>query len=326
MALHGVIEGKVEPYGGQSNLVPWWSFTKTVLAGAALALVAQHRLDLDEPVKVDPSDDQAIDDRAIEDAPTERKPFTLRHLLQHTSGLPDYGGLPEYHAAVMARQEPWTHQELLQRVSSSNLLFAPGTSWAYSNVGYLFVRRIIEQTMDSDLDLALRALVFDPLGIHSVFIARTAHDLDCTVWGNERRYHPGWVYHGLAVGPASAAAGVLDRLLYSPFLPSHLKTDMLHAVSVGGPFAGRPAVEPGYGLGLMVDLQSPFGRMAGHTGQGPGSTAAVYSFPDLSSPRTIAAFAPVDGADSAGALETYVQTMVKRPGLDASPIRHTNEI
>ncbi|MGH7866774.1 MAG: serine hydrolase domain-containing protein [Candidatus Dormibacteraceae bacterium] len=289
MAIQGVIVGKAEHRSGQSILVPWWSFTKTVLAGAALALVGQHRLDLDRPI--------------------EGKLYSLRHLLQHTSGLPDYGGLREYQAAVTAREEPWPRGELLSRVRSNELLFAPGTSWAYSNVGYLFVRQIIEQTLDMELGDALRELVFDPLGAHSAFIATSVEHLDGMAWGNERSYHPRWVYHGLAVGTASAAAVVLEGLLYSRLLPDHLRAQLLSAVSAGARFHGRPFVRPSYGLGLMIDLQSPLGRMVGHTGQGPGSSAAVYSFPDLTPPRTLAAFAPGDGTDALGALETHIQTL-----------------
>jgi D-alanyl-D-alanine carboxypeptidase len=226
--------------------------------------------------------------------------------LQHTAGLPDYGRLPEYHAAVAAGEEPWTEEELLRRVGPAELLFAPGTSWAYSNVGYLFVKEILERAGNAGLHEVIRVLVFGPVGAHRSFLATSVKHLDATAWGNERRYHPGWVYHGLAVGPPSEAALVLQAMLYTAFLPDHLKSELLRTVSVGGPFPGRPAVAPSYGLGVTIDSQSSLGRMVGHTGQGPGSTGAVYSFPDVTPPRTLSAFAPRDDADAAGALESHV--------------------
>jgi D-alanyl-D-alanine carboxypeptidase len=123
--------------------LPWWNFSKTALAAAALALVAQDRLSLDEPVK--------------------GKPFTLRQLLQHRAGLPDYGALPAYHRAVAARELPWLPAELMERVQANTLIFEPGGGWRYSNVGYVFVRGLIEEAAREPLDQALRRLTFDPL-------------------------------------------------------------------------------------------------------------------------------------------------------------------
>jgi len=68
-----------------------------------------------------------------------------------------------------------------------------------------------------------------------------------------------------------------------------METAFLSAV----PFRADPGARAGYGLGLMVDVASPRGRCSGHTGQGPGSTAAAYRFADLDPPCTAAAFAPV---------------------------------
>jgi len=266
MLTNRIITGEAGLASGQLLLVPWWSFTKTVLAGAVLALVARRRLDLDEPVA--------------------GMPYGLRNLLQHTSGLPDYGDVPEYHAAVAAGEKPWPRDELLRRVRSDQLLFEPGGSWSYSKVGYLLVRQMIERATGLGLDEALRTLLFEPLGIEGVFVATSIGDLEHTVWGNERQYDPGWVYHGLVIGSPFAAASFLHRLLFGRFLAAHLKTEILNPVSAGGPFPGRPFVVPSYGLGVMIDLKNRLGFVVGHTGQGPGSTAAIYSFPDLGEPRT----------------------------------------
>ena len=68
-------------------VVPWWSFTKTVIAAAALVLVQKKRLALDRPL-------------------ADRR-YSLRQLLQHRAGLTDYGELAAYHQAVAAGDEPW---------------------------------------------------------------------------------------------------------------------------------------------------------------------------------------------------------------------------
>jgi D-alanyl-D-alanine carboxypeptidase len=158
MLINRIISGEAGQASGQLLVVPWWSFTKTVLAGAVLALVARRRLDLDEPV--------------------EGVSYSLRHLLQHTSGLPDYDGLPEYRAAVAAGDKPWPSDELLRRVRSDKLLFEPGSSWSYSNVGYLIVRQMIERATGLGLDEAVRTLLFEPLGVEGVFVATSIGDLE----------------------------------------------------------------------------------------------------------------------------------------------------
>jgi CubicO group peptidase (beta-lactamase class C family) len=66
-------EGRNVNVCGVLDPVPWWSFTKTVLAVAALRLVERGVLSLDEKIA--------------------GEPFTLAHLLRHEAGFPDYGGL-----------------------------------------------------------------------------------------------------------------------------------------------------------------------------------------------------------------------------------------
>jgi CubicO group peptidase (beta-lactamase class C family) len=252
--------------------VPWWSFTKTVLAAAALALVAQGRLRLDEPMT--------------------GKPFTLRQVLGHRAGLADYSALSDYHTAVAEGAAPWPAAELLRRVQADRLRFAPGAGWAYSNVGYLLVRRLVEQAAEAPMAAAIARLVTAPLGIAGVTLARVPEDLDATAWGNARRYHPGWVYHGLLIGPAASAAALLHRLLDGALLPPELLDAMRARHEVGGPVPGRPWQSGAYGLGLMIGLGESGVEFIGHTGGGPGSTAAVFR--RVGGGITAAAFAPCD--------------------------------
>lgn len=248
--------------------VPWWSFTKTVLAAAALALVANGRLTLDAPV--------------------DGKPFTLRHLLQHRAGILDYGRLAAYHKAVANRETPWPRDAMLRRVGAGELAFAPGRGWAYSNVGYLLVRELVEDAAGMELGSALGRLVFGPLGVTGVAVAREPADMAATAWGNAAGYHPGWVYHGLLVGPPASAALLLHRLLAGALLPEALLAEMLSPYPVGGLVPGRPWRTAGYGLGLMIGRGETAATFVGHTGGGPGSTAAIYQ---CGPRRTAAAFA-----------------------------------
>jgi CubicO group peptidase (beta-lactamase class C family) len=278
--------GALARCSGVSALVPWWSFTKTVIAAGALALARDGWLTLDEPL--------------------EERPFTLRQLLQHRSGVTDYGELTAYHQAVERGDDPWPIAELLERAEADRLRYAPGQGWQYSNIGYLFVRRLIEDTCGEPLGAVLSRLVLHPLGIKSARIVETRDDLADVFTGTAGFYHPGWVYHGLMVGRLDEAAVLLHRLLTGSLLPDYLLDQMRAALALGGLFPGRPWSAPGYGLGLMIGTTGSQARVMGHSGGGPGSAIAVYRSPDP--PVTVAAFS--SGDDLAGVENAAFATIV----------------
>lgn len=171
----GTVESETD-----SASVPWWSFTKTLVAAAVMRLAERGALRLDGPL--------------------QGKPFTLRQLLQNCAGVRDYGGLDAYHQAVARNEDPWPVETLLERAGADTLLFAPGSGWAYSNIGYLLLRLIVEDAAAAPLDVALRALVLDPLGLATARVATARADMAATGFPGGRSYHPGWVYHGLVIG------------------------------------------------------------------------------------------------------------------------------
>lgn len=278
-----VLNGQ-SPASDRSDLmVPWWSFTKTVLAATALTLVRDGLIRLDDPIP-----DQ---------------PFTLRQLLRHEAGLADYSELADYHAAVANHQAAWPADEMMQRLDGERLRYSPGSGWRYSNVGYLLIGRLIERVTDLSLEDAVSQRVFNALGLSNVRFAKTRKDLQETHSGSSSNYDPGWVYHGLLIGPLSQAALLLDRLLAGHLLPPDLLEEMQTAKTLGGPIPGRPWVTPGYGLGLMQGLIEGGYTLSGHTGCGPGSVIAVYRISDGDASVCCASF---DAGASEGAVEAYV--------------------
>ncbi|MBZ9781546.1 beta-lactamase family protein [Pseudomonas sp. REP124] len=236
--------------------VPWWSFGKTVLAATALTLVRDGLTGLDDPVA--------------------EGPFTLRQLLRHEAGLADYSELADYHSAVARHDYPWPADDLLERLDARRLRYTPGDGWRYSNVGYLYVTRLIERVTGLALEQALTRQVFNPLHLSRVRLAKTRADLQGVEMGSAPDYDPGWVYHGLLVGPLDEAALCLDRVLSGTLLPPELRREMQTARPLGGPIPGRPWTTPGYGMGLMRGEESNGRTLSGHTGVGPGSVVAVY--------------------------------------------------
>jgi CubicO group peptidase (beta-lactamase class C family) len=179
---------------------------------------------------------------------------------------------------------------MLARTDASKPRYSPGSGWTYSNIGYLYVRRLIERAADEELGDALQRLVFDPLGISHVRLASAREDLAGVEMGEAASYEPRWVYHGLMVGPLGEAALLLDRLMSGALLPGDLIATMHETRNVGGPVAGRPWITPGYGLGIMAGGVEGGTSVAGRTGGGPGSVIAVYRDTALLTPLCCTSF------------------------------------
>ncbi|MDO8802147.1 serine hydrolase [Phenylobacterium sp.] len=254
--------------GGVGLVVPWWSFTKTILAAAALGLVERGRLSLDEAFP--------------------GKPYTLRQLLGHRAGLPDYGGIPDYHQAVKRGDAPWNRAEFMSRTEAERLRYPPGDGWAYSNIGYLLVAEAVERGADEALPEALEHLVFGPLGA-TAKVAMTPEDLAGVEMGADMGYHPGWVAHHLVVGTPGSAARVLHGLMTDGLL----LPESLAAMTQAHPLPGSeypPFAMAAYGLGLMAPLTDRGWPAFGHTGNGPDSEIAVYHAVLEGRARTAAVF------------------------------------
>lgn len=278
-----VIQGQPVPSEPRELPIPWWSFTKTVLAATALSLVRDQIVELDQTL---------VD-----------QPFTLRQLLRHEAGLADYGELAEYHAAVANNEPAWSCAEMLRRLDGLRLRYAPGSNWHYSNVGYMLVGRLIEQLTGLSLEQAVTQRVLIPLGLVGVRFAKTPTDLADSATGSACNYDPAWVYHGLLIGPVSQAALFLDRLLGTDFLPDELLEQVQSARALGGPIAGRPWATAGYGLGVMQGSVDGGPALCGHTGSGPGSVIAVYRAVEGDSSACCAVF---DRDATQGAIESVV--------------------
>ena len=193
------------------------------------------------------------------------------------------------------------------------MLFDPGEGWSYSNIGYLILKQIIEQTTGMSLRDALNHLVIKPAGLEHTYVAETLADTatltpgfssqlnadprDAGLHDISRRYHPGWVSHGLIVSTAEDVAAFFDALMRGKLLGQPLLTQMLAPNPV--PYPHHLFANPSYGLGLMLDPATRFGTIAGHAGGGPGYSTAALHVPDVSGHTlTTVALVNRDGGDS----------------------------
>lgn len=88
--------------------------------------------------------------------------ITMRHLLQHTSGIPSDNVLPDY-AALLCQQVDI--DALLARFEVMDLLFEPGERFSYGNTAYVLLGRIVEKLHGKPLEAVYRTLVFEPAGM-----------------------------------------------------------------------------------------------------------------------------------------------------------------
>jgi CubicO group peptidase (beta-lactamase class C family) len=263
-------DGNKGAHGDASPLFPYWSFTKTVIAICALKLHERGLVDLEEHL--------------------EGERFTLRQLLNHTSGLPDYSALSDYHRAVAADEEPWPRHKLLDAALAKSPLFEPGQGWSYSNVGYMLARERIEAASGQSFATLVDGIVCRPLGLTSVELATTREQFRRVHWRGGATYHPGWVYHGCLIGTAQDAARLIHGLIDGTLLSASTLDGMRQSIPLGGALEGRPWTDCGYGLGLMIGRMGHVGTALGHSGGGPFCTNAVYHFPDRVHPVTVASF------------------------------------
>jgi len=268
-----------------------YSITKTFTAALILKLCEEGQL--------------RLDDRLVRWFPriAHADRISLRQLLNHTAGIPDYGGIRAYHEGVKSSPStPWPFQRFAAETFDKGLWFEPGQGWAYSNPGYMLLKRVAEEVTGASYRALISERIARPLGLQRTFVAESIDDLAALAPGTSSalspdgaprevraHYHPGWVSHGVVASTASELVCFLDGLFRGELLSRHSLAQMTDLVVVPtDPEASSehdPASrrgKPSYGLGLMGDPESPWGLVVGHNGGGPCYSASVFHAFDLS--------------------------------------------
>ncbi len=131
------------------------SVSKSFTALSVLLLVQEGRINLDEPLKT-----------YIPEFPYQG--VTVRHLLNHTSGVPNYVGIA---SGQWKDGAPRTNEDMLQLLVKHKLplRFKPGTRFQYSNTGYALLALLVEKVSGTPFQAFLKTKVFDPLGMENTF-------------------------------------------------------------------------------------------------------------------------------------------------------------
>jgi CubicO group peptidase (beta-lactamase class C family) len=96
------------------------------------------------------------------DAPAAWDKVTIRHLLNHTSGIPNFTAFPDFGKTKSIAQTP---AEMVARFKDRPLEFAPGTRWNYTNSGYVLLGYLIERISGVSYEKFITDNIFTPLAM-----------------------------------------------------------------------------------------------------------------------------------------------------------------
>ena len=117
------------------------SITKQFTGAAILKLTERDLVRVDEPIST-----------YLAGVPPDKRAITVHHLLTHTSGIVDLGGVDDW--------DPIGREEFVRRAMASPLAFEPGAGYEYSNAGYSLLGAIIERVTGRTYEVFLREELF----------------------------------------------------------------------------------------------------------------------------------------------------------------------
>lgn len=245
------------------------SISKMFTATATMMLVVDAKLSLDAPLS-----------RVWPDAPVAWHRATVRQLLNHTAGIPNFTdfGAPPCHTEMP--ETAYQAKDVLGEVACLPLDFEPGSDFRYSNTGYHLLGLIIERASGQTYERFLRERIFLPLGMTSTRMIAAPGQRDDRATGHVWRdgiFRRGPdLYPMVEMSAGGLASNVADLarfdggLASERLLPRHVMESMWTPSGVGSAVYGL-----GFGSRPVADR-----RQIGHNGGGPSAATSFVRFID----------------------------------------------
>lgn len=253
------------------------SLTKQFTAAALLILVEEGKISLNDKIT-----------KYFPDATENWRNISVRHLLNHTSGIQNHVAVPDYmdifKTSVTGKTFP-RREDLLKEFYKLPSEFAPGETWAYDNTGYYLLGIIVEKASGKDFWQFLDERIFKPLKMNATRNTDTRQVVPRRAAGYE---WTGEKFENRPVLPPFVAfsAGALlstvedlakwDAALYGERL---LKKSSFAEMWTAAKTNNGELPPFNYGFGWFVDSYNNH-RFVQHSGGTPGFSSVIYRFLD----------------------------------------------
>ncbi len=251
------------------------SVTKPLTAVGIMKLVEDGKLTLETPINTYfPSF-----------IPDFSKSITIRHLLNHSSGMQaNIGRIDDEGNGLMPGENPITLNDLLEEFKDSKLKFKPGTGYEYNNFGYSLLAYIIEKESGQSYADYMEQTVFKPANMKNTVVdnykSLSKKSFSYTGLGMEEfkkfrsPIHSSWVIGAGNINSTTEDLLVFMEALESGILLAPAAVDKLYSYTQSIGFNDSE-----YGLGWRIEHKGGE-KWINHTGLLPGTTSIIGSLPE----------------------------------------------
>ena len=273
--------GEAPPLDGEVRI---GSNTKTFVAVVILQLVQEGKITLDEPI-------ETYLPGLLHGEGIDAAKITVRQLLQHTSGLPEYTDtVPGETDIFQIRDNYYSTRDLLDVALSKPAAFEPGSQFRYTNTNYIVLTLLAEKVTHRPLAEQITQRIIEPLGLtHTYYPNPGEEDIRNTHphgyhrntptenWQDITHMDPSWAGGaGAMISTPSELTTFIQATFDGTLLSPDSITEMQKTVDTDHPELGMN----GYGLGIFSLPLSCGGEAWGHTGGLFGYTSQSMIGPD----------------------------------------------
>jgi len=289
----------------ENTIYHWASITKTFTGVAIMQLRDRGLLKLEDPiVKYLP------ELNGVHNPFGDMSQITIKHLMTHSSGFRaptwPWGGDKDWHP-----HEPQYWSQIVAMMPYTEILFKPGSKFSYSNLGIIFLGRVIELITKDDYEVYIDKNIFKPLEMYRSYFDTTPQYLlphrSHSYYLKEGKLTPGRfdVDTGVTVSNGGLNAPLTDMVKYINYLMGDVRRQaiydqVLKRSSLEEMFRQQINIEPSEitqpegqnrkdAMGLTFFIEDNFGqRFIGHSGSQNGFISHFYIRPDTRTAYIIA--------------------------------------